>query len=107
MAAHNASLTLTADMTAGKLRVSWLAQSWIPSGYRPSPSSTGRAPPWWIPSRAQWRLRPVEPAPTLGARQRLRARNRASHGLGLDRDLAQQSRRRLLVTDKELLRMAG
>jgi hypothetical protein len=37
IAAHNASLTLTADTDGGRLRVSWLAQSWIPSGYRPSP----------------------------------------------------------------------
>lgn len=37
IASHNASLTLSADMDRGRLRVSWLAQSWIPSGFRPSP----------------------------------------------------------------------
>src|SRR4051812_16404638 len=37
IASHNASLTLSADTDRGRLRVSWLAQSWIPSGFRPSP----------------------------------------------------------------------
>jgi PQQ-like domain len=37
IASHNASLTLSADTDGGRLRVSWVAQSWIPSGFRPSP----------------------------------------------------------------------
>jgi hypothetical protein len=35
--AHNASLTLSSDTDGGRLRIGWLAQSWIPSGFRPSP----------------------------------------------------------------------
>ena len=35
---HNASLTLSAsDASGGRLRLSWEAASWIPSGFRPSP----------------------------------------------------------------------
>jgi hypothetical protein len=34
---HNAALTLSSDTDGGRLRISWLAQSWIPSGFRPSP----------------------------------------------------------------------
>jgi len=37
IAGHNASLSLTAEAAGGRLRVSWAAQSWIPSGFRPSP----------------------------------------------------------------------
>ena len=37
IASHNAALTLSADTDGGRLRVSWVAQSWIPSGFRPSP----------------------------------------------------------------------
>ncbi|HXU02336.1 MAG TPA: hypothetical protein VN903_15325 [Polyangia bacterium] len=37
VSAHNASLTLSSDTEGGRLRVSWVAQSWIPSGFRPSP----------------------------------------------------------------------
>jgi hypothetical protein len=37
IASHNASLALSADTEGGRLRVTWLAQSWIPSGFRPSP----------------------------------------------------------------------
>lgn len=37
IASHNASLTLSADTDGGRLRMSWRAQSWIPSGFRPAP----------------------------------------------------------------------
>ena len=37
IALHNASLTLSSDVDGARLRISWLAQNWIPSGFRPSP----------------------------------------------------------------------
>jgi len=37
IASHNASLTLSSDVEGGRLRIAWLTQSWIPSGFRPSP----------------------------------------------------------------------
>jgi hypothetical protein len=37
IAAHNASLALSSDTEGNRLRVTWLVQSWIPSGFRPSP----------------------------------------------------------------------
>ncbi len=37
IASHNSSLTLSPDVDGGRLRIGWLTQSWIPSGYRPSP----------------------------------------------------------------------
>jgi len=37
ISSRNASLTLSSDVEGGRLRVSWLAQSWTPSGFRPSP----------------------------------------------------------------------
>jgi hypothetical protein len=36
IASHNASLALSADTDGPRLRLRWLAQSWIPSGFRPS-----------------------------------------------------------------------
>ena len=37
IASHNAALALSVDTDGGRLRVTWLATSWIPSGFRPSP----------------------------------------------------------------------
>jgi hypothetical protein len=37
IASHDAALALSADTDGGRLRVTWLATSWIPSGFRPSP----------------------------------------------------------------------
>jgi hypothetical protein len=60
---HNASLTLSPDMTAGKLRVTWTAQSWIPSGFRPSPVQRVSGVALVNPVNGAVELRSAEPTP--------------------------------------------
>jgi hypothetical protein len=66
IAAHNASLTLSAsDATAGRLRVSWETASWIPSGFRPSPVQRVSGVAIVDPIKGAVELGPAAPAPTL------------------------------------------
>jgi hypothetical protein len=67
-AGHNASLTLSSDADAGRLRISWVAQSWIPSGFRPSPVQKVSGVVLVDPARGSVEQRPgtePPPAPSL------------------------------------------
>jgi len=61
----NTSLTLSADTEGDRLRVSWLAQSWIPSGFRPSPVEKISGVALVDPAKGSVEQRPAE-APASG-----------------------------------------
>ena len=68
IASHDASLTLSSDADAGRLRVNWVAQSWIPSGFRPSPVQKVSGVVLVDPARGSVEQRPAAeplPAPSL------------------------------------------